>query len=269
MTFRYYDPCAALRPHIRHYYLFESEGKTAFEDVVFPSGDIELIFNLGDGIWEANRQRNPKVELWGQVTRPMAIRSEGSHVMLGVKFFPHAAAAFLHQPVGGFNDQVIDATQTTKGLHEQLQNTQGTKERIQVLEGYLLKRLRTNANTARVAHILRNVTLRERIDAIAGQMGITPRYLHKLVYEETGLSPTVFHKIKRFQGSLKLIARNDRPLTSIAYDCGYFDQSHFIREFKSFTGLTPSAYARQITPVNLLMGSDPYYSATERRDSFV
>ncbi len=49
-----------------------------------------------------------------------------------------------------------------------------------------------------------------------------------------------FNKINRFQFSLRLIAKNDQPFTAIAYDSGYFDQSHFIRDFKSFTGLTPS-----------------------------
>jgi len=55
----------------------------------------------------------------------------------------------------------------------------------------------------------------------------------------------VASRIKRFQRSLRFVSQNDLSLTSIAYCCGHFDQSHFIREFKSFTGFTPSGYARQ------------------------
>jgi AraC-like DNA-binding protein len=71
-----------------------------------------------------------------------------------------------------------------------------------------------------------------------------------LIYQHTGLSPKSFNKISRFQLSLRLIAKNEQPFTSIAYDCGYFDQSHFIRDFKSFTGLTPSAYLENKFSVN-------------------
>src|SRR5207237_7458101 len=85
---------------------------------------------------------------------------------------------------------------------------------------------------------------------VASKYGITPRYLHKLIYQHTGLSPMSFHKIIRFQQSLKLITRNDLSFTTIAYSSGYFDQPHFIRDFKSFTGLTPSAYLDNISPVN-------------------
>ena len=108
----------------------------------------------------------------------------------------------------------------------------------------------------KVAHILTSIKrnpAENNLSNIASKHGITPRYLHKLIYQNTGLSPTSFNKINRFQFSLKLIGKNEQPLTSIAYHCGYFDQSHFIRDFKSFTGLTPSAYLENISPVNQLL----------------
>ncbi|MGY0037227.1 helix-turn-helix domain-containing protein [Pedobacter sp. NJ-S-72] len=95
----------------------------------------------------------------------------------------------------------------------------------------------------------------DNIYHIASKHNITPRYLQKLIYQHTGLSAKSFDKINRFQHSLTLIAKNEQPFTSIAYACGYFDQSHFIRDFKSFTGVTPSAYMDHITPVNLLLQS--------------
>jgi AraC-like DNA-binding protein len=49
------------------------------------------------------------------------------------------------------------------------------------------------------------------------------------------------------------MTKKNESLTSIAYGCGYFDQSHFIKEFKSFTGLTPSAYLKSVSPVNQLL----------------
>ncbi|HEY5825191.1 MAG TPA: AraC family transcriptional regulator, partial [Cyclobacteriaceae bacterium] len=63
-------------------------------------------------------------------------------------------------------------------------------------------------------------------------------------------TPKLYGKINRFQHSLGLINQKDTSLTDIAYEAGYFDQSHFIREFKSFTGVTPSSYSPQSFPIS-------------------
>jgi len=267
MEFTYFSPSEVLRPYIRHYYLFRSAQATAFEDTVFPSGDMEIIFNLGEGIWSTPENTNPRIELWGQITKPLAIRSAGSHTMLGVKFFPHSAGYFLDDAIGQFNDQVSDLGAILGNPVTQLQDrllaTPGTVERIALLESFLLSRLtggeKRSFRIDKVGHILKTMAghpsdaAETRINAIATRHGITSRYLNKLIYQHTGLTPISFNKIRRFQFSLRLIARNDQPLTAIAYESGYFDQSHFIKEFKSFTGLTPSAYLKNISPVNQLL----------------
>jgi len=272
MEFSYFPPSEILKPYIRHYYLFRSTEATAFEDTVFPSGDMEIIFNLGEGSWTTANMPNPPIELWGQITKPLAIRSTGLHTMLGVKFFPHSAAYFLDDSIGQFNDQVTDFRlvlgSSVKQLYARLQATPGVAGRIALLESFLLSRMtrgekdksgKRSFRIDKVGHILKTMTnipadaTGPRINAIATQHGITARYLNKLIFQHTGLTPVSFNKIRRFQFSLRLIARNDQPLTSIAYESGYFDQSHFIKEFKSFTGLTPSAYLKNISPVNQLL----------------
>ncbi|GGA81617.1 helix-turn-helix transcriptional regulator [Puia dinghuensis] len=264
MEFTYFPPSDILKPYIRHYYIFHSTSGTTFEDVVFPSGDMEMIFNLASGIWSTQDKRNPLIELWGQITKPLDIQSSGSHTMLGIKFFPHSAAYFLECPVGDFNDQVADLGdilgKPVKQLHTQLLATGDAAKRIALVESFLIDRLiqgeKRSFRIDKVGHILKSMVKAPaeiKLSAIATQHGITSRYLNKLVYQHTGLTPISFNKIRRFQFSLKLIAKNDQPFTAIAYDCGYFDQSHFIKEFKSFTGLTPSAYLKNISPVNQLL----------------
>ena len=264
MQFRYFAPSLVLRPYIRHYYSFVSDEGAGFEDTVFPSGDMEVIFNLGAGTWETaadNRFiKTPQVELWGQVTKPLAVRSTGKHTMLGIRFLTHSASYFFDEEIGLFNDHVTNlcdvmgnaATQ----LHAQLMEAPVAEERIQLVANFLLQRLAANEKKAyyinKVADILTSIQRdadENNIGSIASTHNITPRYLHKLIYKHTGLSPKSFTKISRFQQSLKLISKNKRGLTSIAYDCGYFDQSHFIRDFKSFTGVTPSAYLENNFPV--------------------
>jgi AraC-like DNA-binding protein len=267
MEFIHFPPSEILKPYIRHYYLFRSDSATAFGDTVFPSGDMEMIFNLGEGSWSTPDKPNPPIELWGQITKPLAIRSSGSQTMFGIKFFPHSAAYFLDDAIGGFNDQVSDLGDVlgkpVKQLHMRLLATSDTMERITLVESFLLHRLTQREKKSfridKVGHILKTMdrdpaeSAESRINAIATRHGITSRYLNKLIYQHTGLTPISLNKIRRFQFSLRLIAKNDQPLTAIAYDCGYFDQSHFIKEFKSFTGLTPSAYLKNISPFNQML----------------
>lgn len=268
MEFKHFQPAKILTPYIRHYYVFESGENGSYEDTVFPSGDMEVIFNLGGGVWESFQGsgflKNPAIELWGQLTRPLQIRSSGMHLMMGVRFFPHATSFLLDDEIGVFNDQVSDLADVIgadiRDLYTRLQETNTLDARINILNDFFIGRLMRAAGReerlSKVAHILASITkdpAENNIGRVAGTFGITTRYLHKLVYQHTGLSPKSFDKIHRFKTSLKLIGENKLPLTSIAYDAGYFDQSHFIRDFKSFTGLTPSAYLNNLSAVNQML----------------
>lgn len=270
MEFKHFLPSAILKPYVRHYYSFESDSAIEFDDTVFPSGDMEVIFNLGRGTWESSVEnqfiKTPAIELWGQITKPLPIKSKGKHSMLGIKFFTHSAAYFFNDEIGVFNDRIFDLSEVigtaVKTLHGQLLEATDLSKRLALLEQFLIQRLVANEKKAfrvdKVADILKSMQSNpeeSNIGNIASSHGITSRYLQKLIYQNTGLSPKSFHKINRFQQSLKLIAKNEQPFTAIAYECGYFDQSHFIRDFKSFTGITPSAYMENITPVNSLMQS--------------
>jgi len=250
-------PGERLRPYIKCYYIYESDTSSEFEDTVYPSGLMEVIFNLGEGTWETlvndKFLNTPKIELWGQIIEPLSIRSKGKNVMFGIKFFPHTAAYFLKDEITIFNNQVSDLCDifdsSVKNLHARLLETPGLKGKIELVESFFMEKLPVNKNASdritEVGQIILNMKKNyadENVTAIATKYGISPRYLHKLISQYTGLSPKFLNKVNRFQQSLKLINDNKNSLTSIAYDCGYFDQSHFIKDFKSFTGITPSAY---------------------------
>jgi AraC-like DNA-binding protein len=238
------------------------------EDTIFPGGNMEIIFNLGDGGWQTapggEFLTTPPVELWGQITQPLPVRSFGKNTMLGAKFFSHTAAYFLHTEVWEFNDQVADLRdllgRPVKELHARLLETPVLSKRVGLLEGFLVRQLsvrdRKSDRIAMVGEIMKDMqenAYTDRILSTASQYNITPRYLQKLFLQYTGFTPKLYTKISRFQQSLKLIAKHEGSFTSIAYDCGYFDQAHFIRDFKSFTGMTPSAYSAGSFPVSLVV----------------
>ncbi|MBN9297240.1 MAG: AraC family transcriptional regulator [Filimonas sp.] len=261
-------PSAKLKAYVKSYYLFEQEESRTYEDTVFPAGNIEMIFNLGNGQWqtEANGiySTTPTTEFWGQLTKPLSIKSIGTHKMLGIRLYPHSAAYLLRGSVNIFNDLVTDLKDVMgkeiATLYAQLSDTTVLTEQITLIETFLLNRLvPDNKQTGKIAVVedvlvnMKQASFSENIDTVAARYGITSRYLQQLFVQHTGIPPKLYSKINRFQHSLRLINRKQYSLTSIAYDSGYADQSHFIKEFKSFTGITPSAYLNEEYPVNQAM----------------
>lgn len=271
MTFKEIVPVPSLQPFIKGFYFYASDSKTPFDDIVFPSGNMEMIFNLGEGNWQVSHESayatTPAIEVWGQITKPLAIRSVGKNRMLGVRFFPHSAAYFFSENMAGFNNRIIDGASlfgtSIKSLHERLLDMADLPGRIALLEEYLLSQLdlsdRQHAKIkfiGEIAHDLKSSSHNEKLTTVSIRNNISTRYLTQLFSQYTGLPPKLFSKIHRFQYSLNLLHGSDQKLTSIAYDAGYFDQSHFIREFKSFTGVTPTSFASQVLPINQLLANN-------------
>lgn len=261
-------PGERLKPYIRCYYTFESDTNVELNDTVFPGGHMEIIFNLGEGIWQSSVNEifhtNPQVELWGKITQPLAVKSVGKNLMLGIRFYAHSAAYFLNEEVWEFNNQVADLRDLlgapVRTLQARLKETRQLNRRIELIEEFLLGRMalkeRRADNIAMIGRIIKEMQQDPYADntgnmeTIASRHNISSRYLRKLFLQYTGVTPKLYNKINRFQQSLLLITENRSSLTSIAYDCGYFDQSHFIRDFKFFAGIAPSAYTPESYPVS-------------------
>jgi AraC-like DNA-binding protein len=257
MPYREYAPGDALKEYVQCYFVCESEEAVIHNDHVFASGSVEIMFNLGSEapqmIVDGKNSAQPAVQLWGQTIRPFSFTSVGKHSMLGIRFFGHTAACFFDEPVGNFNDLVIDlrdvAGLPSRVLYDQLLDTPLLGKRITLVEHYLLARLRrSEAKLAKAALMgslvksLGRADFFENINSVAKFHGLSARYLQTLFINYSGLSPKLFVRIGRFRKSLDLVATGDLPLTTIAYQCGYFDQSHFIKDFKYFTGWQPSRF---------------------------
>ena len=271
MNFKEILPNQQLRPYIKGFYLYNSGTDSSFDDIVFPSGNMEVIFNMGEGIWKTKKDNNfyttPPIEFWGQLTRPLAVKSAGKNTMLGIRFHPYSAAYFFKEDVSVLNNEIIHAADlfgaSIKTLHAQLLALDDLHERIVLIEAYLLKRLAVSEKQhskikfiGNIADSLKPGTDNEKIISISVRHNISSRYLNQLFIQYTGLAPKLFCKINRFQYSLQLINNNEDKLTGIAYDAGYFDQSHFIREFKMFTGITPTSFSAMTLPVNQVLASN-------------
>jgi AraC-like DNA-binding protein len=273
MKYTEITPGERLKPYIKCYYTFESDSNVELDDTVFPGGHMEIIFNLGEGIWKSFVNEGfcltPPVELWGKLTQPLPVKSVGRNMMLGIRFYAHSAGCFLNEEMWEFNDQVVDLRDVlgapVRSLHARLRETPDLNKRIELIEKFLVGRLTlkgrrlNNSHISMIGEIIKEMQMTEApeyVEAIALRHGISSRYLRKLFLQYTGVTPKLYNKIHRFQYSLQLVSESQSSLTSIAYDCGYADQSHFIRDFKSFTGFPPSAYSPGAYPVSQALSNN-------------
>ena len=258
MTYQEFTPSENLRAFIKCFYVCEYDTDAVFQDMALATGSMEIMFNLGNGSFQTGRENNfdttPRVELWGQIIKPLQFKSLGKNKMLGIRFYPHTASVVLSDHIDAFNDHVTDFAAAANGieikqLHEQLLNESTLNKQLALLETFLFKKIYTFQQKNAKFQVVHNVITEmkhedfcDNIQDVAFRYGISSRYLQKLFLQYTGLTPKLYYKINRFQKSLILTSNKQESLTSIAYQSGYFDQSHFVRDFKFFTGVAPSSF---------------------------
>ncbi len=261
-------PCDELSPFINCFWSIEDSSECELNDISFPDGCVEIIFNIGSPMFRAPEdhpfEKNPAVELIGQMTQSYRIKSVGKKHLIGVRFYPHTAACFLFENISKLNNSIFNAEDVLgsqiKDLQEKLINAPDENRRILFLQNFFVRILkRKNKLFALTQYAVKNIFIQKEtagLKNIALDCGITDRYLQQIFNERVGISPKMLIKIIRFQKTFKYLNKEKLPLTSIAYECNYFDQSHFIRDFKMFTGNIPSKYLLQSHPLNRFFLSD-------------
>ena len=251
-------PCPALARHVKCYWTMESAASSSVrQERILPDGCSEIVFNLADPFnqhkSDGSIERQPLNLLVGQMRSHLLIEPTGRIGLFGIRFWPGGAYPFLLIPQDEIADRVVDLDsafgRTARQIESLLDGALTAGERVWRVESVLsacLNRFRGDheAVLAAVAMILRSgggVSIQSLTDTLA----LNSRKLDRLFNTRVGLSPKTLCRIIRFQRIFRALECNNgsRPnWVRIALDCGYYDQAHFIREFKAFTGKEPTAY---------------------------
>jgi AraC-like DNA-binding protein len=241
------QPSVALRPFIKRFEAVQS--LTERMHTLLPDTSLVACFRLDGVALIDGASTLPGAILSGLQDRArMITHLAGSQVLLTV-FTEAGAAAFLNEPLDLlFNqtmpiDCLVRRSRLDK-LHEQLVDAGDFMRRTKVLERFMLRKLRAEAPDAvaeaAAAHI-RNRHGAVRMDKLARTMGLSLSALERRFRRYVGASPRKFASIARMRQVLRL-RKAGGNMTEIAHGAGYFDQSHFIKDFKRFTGLTPEFF---------------------------
>lgn len=249
VRYREHLPPPDLAARVECVWTLRSRGRLPAAELnrVLPDGCTDVILDVGD-----RSPAGPGSCVVGAMLRPATVWMEGRVDLLGVRFRPGGAAAFLPLPLVEITDAVVPLEEAWGGAAGELEARvaeTGGAERLRLVEEALRRRAAGRAAhpaVARASALIARSHGAVAVEALAAATGTSRRHLERLFAEQVGLSPKAAARVARFRRLCEqLRARPRAGWSRLALECGYHDQAHMIREFRGFAGLTPEAYRRE------------------------
>ena len=266
MNAKIFKPSEYLADFVKCYWTLDGAKETTPKrNTIVPDGTMKLIFHYGDLYWHHPENRDsflqPRCFLIGQLTKPYVVEPDGDTGTFAVRFHSDGFLPFATIPIKEMENTPIPLERLfgEEGLKLELKilEANGVLERIEIMESFLLSRLNSKELMDRVVKSTIETILTANgqlsINALSKQSSLNRRVLSRKFSSTVGLSPKQLSKIIRLQSSLKSLLNKDvSKLTDLAYENGYFDQSHFIKDFKIFTGVTPKDFYKDHLMMSLI-----------------
>lgn len=259
MVISRYAPDPALTNYIKCYYYIEKNDHEVVQDTFFADGCIEAVFSVD---WEFYKggQREDWAKIIGQIIMPRELKIIGKGQSFGIWFYPHTFPRFANVAMCELNDRVETwDVLFPKSFADFVGNCLSEKKLDRLKTGadrFFLERLVANTQSmdmvaeAAVQYLYQQKNNSD-LNHLASWLNVSQRYLQRAFLAKVGFSQKLFLKILRFQQTLRAMRQGKTStLTALACECDYYDQSHFIREFKSFTGIAPSQFETDKLPIS-------------------
>jgi len=270
MNGKIFEPNKDLKEFVKSYWTLDfPRADTPQMNTIIPDGTMKLIFHYGDLYWHHPENGDsflqPRCFLIGQLTRPYVVEPAGDTGTFVVRFHPNGFLPFTTVPLKEMENTPVSLEQlygqAGKELAKNMLHANSTDERIRIVEKFLLNRL-TAVET--IDKIVKSIV--DTIITANGQLSVAElskkNYIHRrqLVRKFStaiGLSPKQLSKTIRLQATLKtLLTKKTSKLTDLAYENEYYDQSHFIKDFREFTGHSPKAFYGDHLKMSMIFDKD-------------
>jgi AraC-like DNA-binding protein len=241
MRYREFPPSDALKPYVSYYWVLWSEAAlpSSFTYRTVPDGCPDLVINCTtfQRLWVVGTSDAATIM---EIPTPVEI--------FGIRFFPGCFHLFFPLMQKDIVNKVASCLDVwgnrLREFESRLLDAQSTRERIDWAEAFLMQQLAANASSSdhRLLAVLEQIYHQRGHLSLErhASTNISPRQLRRLFDQYIGISPKTFARIVRFQSVLHAMLRAPKHAWSDLYfDFGYYDQAHFIREFKHFFGLPP------------------------------
>jgi AraC-like DNA-binding protein len=258
MLFLKHVPRPPLSEFVDLLWLYEGYTQAHAKERILPTGEMQIVINLlEDHSCVYDRNDTDRCQsfrgslLSGAHSEYVVIGTAQQASVMGVHFRPGGAFPFLRRPAGELRDITVslDALwgKVAIDLRDQLLEAATHATRFEILERVLLAELtRGFERNGAVGFALRRFMAAPHMTtmaAVSEQIGLSPKRFIQVFRDETGFTPKVFCRIRRFHRALdRMEGHKSVEWANVALDCGYFDQAHFIHDFRAFSGINPSTY---------------------------
>jgi AraC-like DNA-binding protein len=237
-------PSGPLASFVELIWIYEDYAPPHAQERLMPQPAMSLVitFNGSGATW---------CGVTGPRTESMALDISQPFSVIGVSFKAGGGFPFFPMPAGELHNLTVplDAVWGARAdaVCHALLETESPVSRFRILEQALLASARGRFDRhPAVRYAVAELGRRSRpVARVADDIGLSQRRFIEVFRNEVGLTPKAFSRVCRFQhvlGRIEHIAEVD--WTSVALDCGYFDQAHFIHDFREFTGVSPTTYLR-------------------------
>jgi len=239
-----------ITPFIKEIFLLENDSSLQHNLPFYADGYPGIMYSeTQDGVLMLPVNKIlPNFFLYGQTIEPVELQIKGKYKIIVFQLYPFATRLLLGIDPKEINDECYDLSQVksidTRQTVSQIVLT-NTDKQIQIIADYILELVKYSSidtdNSIKLAvSTIINTKGTLQIKQLREQLFITERTFERRFTKEIGVTPKQFAKIVQFSFSINQIKESDyTKLTSIAYENGFADQSHFIRTFKKYTGSTP------------------------------
>ncbi len=229
------------------------------EEIILPKGTAEIIFNLTQRTFCYKETENkggylPSCFINGLNTSPWHLVRRESQTFLGIQLHVSALRFVFGIPAGEFTDRIINGFEVCRQLQdlsEQIATELDFGRQASLIIRWLRQQAVVEDNDAERA-LLFNLHSRDDIldlsvKTLCRNLNLSDRHLRRLSAHYLGINTEDFILYRRFVKALFETHDTNLPLSAIAYDCGFYDQAHFIRSFRAYAGITPGEYRQTMS----------------------
>jgi AraC-like DNA-binding protein len=278
LNLRYFSPSSALSAFIRRYYFVDGQAADgALQDRLMPAAAATLRFQR-KGNWTFDcaglkRAAFPSAAFVGPTSTIVTVSTDEDFKLFGIDLTALGQVMLTRVPMDELTDQCRSLTDVLEvdwsELEARIANASTDSAIVDETDAFLLRKLAHRQHIGVRSEGLALIDVVERaggrytqVSSIAHRLGLSERQVERLSRQFLGFAPSLALRRARFINAVDaIIAAPDASWIDVAGE-GYFDQSHFVREFRTFCGMTPGQFARRQSL--FLAAVEPVLPSTDR-----
>ncbi len=256
MNYQVYTPSPELQQYVKCYWSLDDEkSDIPVKQRVLPDGCMEMIFHYGDlykqYFEDGSGIIQPRSFVFGQISKYIEIAPTGISGIISARFLPDGLTPFLDLQLTELENKAVPISEIFndegKKLEEDVIAASENESRFKLIEIFLLSKITESKTIDAITKSCVEVIFQSQgqigVVELADKMNINRRNMERKFTSLIGISPKQLARVARLQATLKMLEQKKfTNLTSLAYENGYYDQAHFIKDFKEFTGLSPKSF---------------------------